>query len=217
MTLEHIVTPPGTDPVDPPEYSWEEVVVGINGVDPLSGFRFSSRAYVETPPGPRVYVPWTLIEQTVTPSLPDMGTELFTAPPGDYSSAVPAEGGIVDGTGYTYTRVFTKADFWYLPAFSGGYRDGFTGEIEAEDGNFPDEPYDPDNNIYPLDAVTRFHPDDRESVVVSYEVTTRYIMTGVELTDTMTIYQEVRQPNNNWGALLRSLIRKTYFANKIYH
>lgn len=218
MTLEYLVTPPGTDPV---EYSWETVIIGINSPDPLNGFRVQCRPFIDLPQGGVTHPAWELIDQTITISLPECGVEVFGGTPGSYLGGEYSEGGIVDGTGYIYTETFTQSNFWYLRAYSGSTFDEFVGEEEAVNG-FPDEPYDPDNDVYPMDTVTRFSPDDRAEIVVQFDVTTTYRQSflgtpGGEETETISIFQTVRQPNNNWAAQLKALLERCYFYHGIYH
>lgn len=223
VELEYEIVPEGTAPVSPPEYSWEGVVIGITEVTPLSGFRVRTRAVNNSGPQGPQYPEWELIDQTITISLPDCGVQVYGAPIDQYGGSQWAEGGIVDETGYIYTKVFDQTFFFYLPPFSGDSQDNFTGEIEATSG-FPEEPYEPENDVYPMDAVTRFLPDQRPSVVVTYTVDTEYCIgsqgpQGPEdvLTDSITIHHEVTQPVFDWGAQLLALQQKTYFFNSIYH
>lgn len=213
MALEYIVTPPGTDPT---EYSWEEVVIGINSPRPLNGFRVFARYFLLDVDG-ITYPDWELLDQTITISIPDCGVLTFGGEPRQYLPGEYSEGGIVDGSGYIYMETFTRSEFWFLRAYSGSTQDEFPGEEEAING-FPDEPYDPDNNVYPMDAVTRFSPDDRPEIVVEYQVTTSYrTILGATETETISIFQTVRQPNNNWAAQLKALMERTYFYHSIYH
>lgn len=223
VELEYEILREGDAPVSPPEYSWEGVVIGIESVEPLTGFRVRTRAVDNSGPQGPQYPEWELVNQTITISLPECGTEVFGGEPNEYEGGDWAEGGIVDDTGYIYTEVFDQTAFFYLPPFSGDTQDNFSGELEATQG-FPQEPFDPDNDVYPMDAITRFLPDQRQSVIITYTVDTEYALghSGPQgpqdiLTDTITIYHEVSQPVYNWGAQLLALQQKTYFYNSIYH
>ena len=86
-----------------------------------------------------------------------------------------------------------------------------------------------------MDAVTKFAPDERPSVNITYTLTTEYIKlsggtpigdqgliegateVGDSITETATISQTVLQPSFNWAAILFALQAKTYFGNGIYH
>lgn len=228
IQLEYEIVKEGTAPVSPPEYSWEGVVIGIDDVEPLIGFRVKTRPFEITPgigenPPTITHPEWELIHQTITISKPNCGPQTFGGSITQYEGGEWTEGGIVDDTGYIYTEVFDQTSFYYLPPFSGDNQKNFTGEVEAAQG-FPNEPYDPENGVYPMDAITRYLPDQRPSVVITYTVNTEYCI-GSEgpqgpqdiLTDTITIYHEVSQPVYNWGAQLLALQQKTYFYNGVYH
>lgn len=224
MELEYEIVRPGLAPVSPPEYSWEEVVIGVNSVTPLSGFRVRTRVVEgsqgEQGPQGAQYPSWELIDQSITISIPECGVQTYGGIGAQYGAGEWAEGGIVDGTGYIYLEVFDQTHFYYLPPFSGDNQDNFVGEVEATQG-FPQEPYDPANNVYPMDAVTRYLPDQRPSVIVTFTVDTEYAIgsqgpQGI-LTDSATIYHEVSQPVHDWAAQLLALQQRTFFYNSIYH
>lgn len=223
IELEYEIVREGTAPVSPPEYSWEGVVIGIDGVNPLVGFRVKTRAVDPEGPQGSQYPEWELLDQTITISKPNCGPQAYGGPQSQYDAGDWAEGGIDDDTGYIYTEVFDQTYFYYLPPFSGDNQDNFTGEVEASQG-FPQTPYDPANGVYPMDAITRYLPDQRSSVIITYTVDTEYCIgsqgpQGPQdvLTDSITIYHEVSQPVYNWGLQLLALQQKTYFYNGIYH
>ena len=223
IELEYEIVREGDAPVSPPEYSWEGVVIGIDDVEPLVGFRVKSRPVDTEGPQGSQYPDWELLNQTITISKPNCGPQSYGGTEGLYGAEEWAEGGIDDETGYIYTEVFDQTYFYYLPPFSGDTQENFTGELEAAQG-FPQEPYDPENGVYPMDVITRYLPDQRPSVVITYTVDTEYCIgsqgpQGPEdiLTDSITIHHEVSQPVYNWGAQLLALQQKTYFFNGVYH
>lgn len=232
LKLEYQIIKEGADPVVPPEYSWEDVVIGITSPEPLIGFKVLMRVVneeledPEPPEGPFTiisYPNWTLVEQEITISLPDCGAITYTAELGEYLGGAFAEAGIDEDSGYIYLEVFDLTNFYYLPAFSGENRDAFSGEIEATSG-FPQEPYEPEEGIYPMDTVTKFSPDSRTSVLIQYTINTKWALTtGLEINpinvveDEIIIYQTVNQPNNNWAAQLQALLERCYFTHGIYH
>lgn len=117
-------------------------------------------------------------------------------------------------SGYIYSRVFDQSRFRYIPRMSGGTQVTYQGEVDiAVTGWFPDSPYAPERDIYPMDSVTRVKPDGRESVTVTYTGT----MTTDLATSTITVTQEVFQPTYNWGDLIQQLLETTYFYHGIYH
>ena len=117
-------------------------------------------------------------------------------------------------SGYMYPLVFDRCQFRYVPRLSGGTQDTYEGEIDIrETGWFPQEPYDVDRNIYPLDSVTSAIPDDRELVTITYTVS---LSTNLASGST-TVYQDVYQPTYNWENVINQLLDTTYFKNGIYH
>jgi hypothetical protein len=111
---------------------------------------------------------------------------------------------------------------------SGESQETYEGEISIlETGWFPQEPHDPELDIYPMDSVTRVRPDDRTYVTGTYTVT----MTGVAsyldpytglptqggFGSVCTVYQDIYQPTYNWGDVIHQLLDLTYFKHGIYH
>lgn len=237
MALEYsILREDGSSLGGPPSFSWEDTVIGLPNVAPLTGFRILCRPF-EPPIGPQdpiLYPQWRILNQTLISSNPTCGTIPFSNAQEDFNSEEYAEAGITDGSGYIYVRTFDQTRFSYLPAFSGGTQDTFTGEVEATNG-FPETPYDPDNDIYPMDAITKFAPDQRPSVNITYTLTTQYtlifggipsgpqgpivggIPIGEPITEIATISQTVLQPSFNWAGILFALQDRTYFEHGIYH
>lgn len=231
---DYIISKEGDGELDPPEFSWETTVIGLESVNKLRGFSFQMRPYLKDINEVITYLQWTIRSQSITSSIKDSGVKTYTSTSNKLYLNYCDKGGIVDNTGYSYPKVFDQSKFFYLPAFSGGTKDTFKGEVEATSG-FPSEPYDPDKKIYPIDTVTKFSPDEREEVTVSYRITTKYVVNGISigpqggilpglptdpsqaLTHTMTIYQIVKQPNNNWGDQLKGLLQRSYFFHRIYH
>jgi hypothetical protein len=231
---EYIIYKEGDGELDPPDFSWETTVIGLGSTNKLNGFAFQMRPYTEDINGVITYLQWKINSQTIVSSIKDSGVKTYTSTINKLYLSYCDKGGIVDDTGYIYPKVFDQSRFFYLPALSGGTKETFKGEVEATSG-FPTEPYDPKKDIYPIDTVTKFSPDEREEVTVSYKITTKYIVSGItlgpqggvlpglpiqpspELTHEMTIYQVVKQPSNNWGDQLKGLLARSYFSNGIYH
>jgi len=131
-------------------------------------------------------------------------------------------------SGYIYPLVFDRSRFFYVPRMSGESQETYEGEISIlETGWFPQEPHDPELDIYPMDSVTRVRPDDRTYVTGTYTVT----MTGVAsyidpytglptqggFGSVCTVYQDIYQPTYNWGDVIHQLLDLTYFKHGIYH
>ena len=82
-------------------------------------------------------------------------------------------------SGYNYIDVFDRAEFEYIPRNVGSNSEEYLGPKEVgRDDNFKFEPLfdkvvDPEGRpapIYPMDMITKFLPDDRDSVDVKYTV-----------------------------------------------
>ena len=91
------------------------------------------------------------------------------------------------------------------------------GSVEA-DPFFPQEPYDPGNNIYPTSAITRFIPDTREAVTVNYQLTTQCNTGfGADVVEVANFTQIVTQDTDDWSALAKAQINKTAYKNGLYN
>ena len=240
--LEYLLTPGGTAPTPPntwqqPPYFWSSTPIGFDPPVPLNGFTIGARYYIITSTTDpttgavttgRAYPAWELKSQTLVtlaphtyppgPYITTAGNELFTAAPGAYSLTY-ANAGITNGTAYSYSKVFDQTEHYYLE------RDyippqappAVDGSIEA-DPFFPQEPYDPGNNIYPTSAITRFIPDTRESVTVNYQLTTQYnIGFGADVVEVVNFTQIVTQDTDDWSDLAKAQINKTAYKNGLYN
>lgn len=117
-------------------------------------------------------------------------------------------------SGYIYSLVFDRSDFRYVPRMSGGTQGTYQGEVNLNAvGWFPQTPLDRDRDIYPMDTITKFKPDNREFVSINYTAT----LTTSVITGSASIIQDVYQPTSNWGSLMNELLDMTYFKNGIYH
>jgi hypothetical protein len=129
---------------------------------------------------------------------------------GPYES--PAEAGFVDGTCYDYFKVFDQSQSGYIGALS-----SYTSQpIEGQD--VPTTPYDENATppLYPIDALTEFVPDTRDSVTVTYELTTVYNVGSGNVTDTTTVSHTVTQSSSDWSAQVQALVERSYYYNGIY-
>lgn len=117
-------------------------------------------------------------------------------------------------SGYIYSLVFDRSDFRYVTRLSGSTQDTYQGEVSIDAvGWFPFEPMDEERNIYPMDSITKFKPDDREFVTITYTAT----LTTSLITGTATVIQDVYQPTSNWAGLMNDLLQTCYFTHGIYH
>lgn len=231
---------PGQDTV-----KWPDIDIGSGGGD--INYQFVEIAprltfVEETEPGGPQYVwpSWTIYDQEIKVSPSDAGpqdnmfvTDTSNGPtfyqtpdpgptdqPGNREAAWGGRAG-VDGGEYKYGTILS-GDFAYLPAFSGNTRDTFSGEIS---GPFPDKPYDPDNDIYPMDTITRFVPDEIQERTITYTITTWYRLyefepdLGPEGSVTTTVTQKLTTDDdeNDFSELLEESLKKTYYYHGIYH
>ena len=121
-------------------------------------------------------------------------------------------------SGYNYIDVFDQSDFKYIPRNE-------LNEIKIEGSDtFRFEPKypdlkDPDGKaapIYPMNMVTSFLPDTRESVTVTYTVTMKAFRANNEMTlqnPVVTIKQVCFQDSDNYGDQLDALIAQCNWAN----
>ena len=243
--LEYVISPDGTAPQGTYEgsqspYSWSSTNISWASCVQLSGFRIYTRYRTVTPvvtpptgtPGQPGYNPggttynvgypsWNLVSQTLTstshadatPGNPfQQNNPYFTATAGSYGPySNPATSGIVNDSCYDYFKVFDQSESGYLPALS-----GYDSE-PTEDGYIPTTPYDPDANppLYPIDALTKFVPDTRESVTVTYQLTTVYNTGGSNVTSSMSLTHTVTQSTDDWSAQVQSLVDRSYYKHNI--
>ena len=219
--LEHYLLPSGTVSEDETTGAWQSVTFDdLPQPIILNGFRVQSRYYVETcitAPGAngedvetctRSYPAWNLISQTLVKSSPsrqvfdtDEGTELFTAPPGVYGYSTA---GITDGTKYEYYRVFDRADISYIARAS-----TINQPVIKQPKTLPTD----EENGYIMDALTSFLPDPRESVTITYTLTTNY---GGG-TNVFTINHIVLQDIDDIADKIEGYLSKSYFSDGKYH
>ncbi|QIN97063.1 hypothetical protein [Synechococcus phage S-H34] len=168
------------------------------------------------------YPGWTLVSQTltstshadVTPGNPfQQDNPYFTATAGGYGPyASPATAGIVDDSCYDYFKVFDQSASGYIEALS-----TYTSE-PIEDSYIPTAPYDEDATppLYPIDALTEFVPDTRESVTVTYQLTTVYNTGGSDVSSSVSFSHTVTQSTDDWSAQVQSLVERSYYYHGIF-
>lgn len=235
--LEYNVTP-GVGIVDsPPDDSGSWASVTFDNLPEsivLNGFRVGVRPFTETctpqtnidgtpiltPEGENVYVctrsysSWEILEQTLVKSSPsrqvfgsDTGTELFATEPRIYNAGEYTSAGITDGTEYEYTRVFDQADISYWPRASTDNQPIIENPTTLPSGD----------DQYLIDTLTSFVPDPRESVTITYVLTTTYIKGGMQSTDTFTITQTVLQNVDDVGEKIQAYLDRSYYTDGKYH
>lgn len=230
--------------------SWNSVQLDIRGGEPeLEGYRYAVIYWIreDTPDGQggttytKAYPNWRLVSQTIVKSSPsrevfytNLGTELFPSlpQPQDVTGVVPPNpgvpsqtttGGITDGTKYSYLKVFDDAELSWLPRCSTIKQKPITkgtmpdGEIQS------DLPYP----WYPMDTVTSVIPDERESVTITYRITTEYQvanpLTGIIdenapiQTYSFNITQDCTQDPEITAEDIEAILDKCYFTHGFYH
>ena len=232
----NILTPPSggtTYPGSDVPYAWVSTDISYGDCVQLNNYRINARYRLVnttiTPPTGTIgqpgynpggtsytitYPAWELISQTLTstshadstPGNPfQQSSPYLTATPGTYGTAVA---GFVDGSCYDYFKVFDQSESGYLEA--NGPFDSTPIENEA----IPTTPYNPPTE-YPIDALTKFIPDTRESVTVNYQLETVYEFFGVEYTSTINITHVVTQSTDNWSSQVKTLVDHSYFAHGV--
>ena len=194
--IEHTLTPGF-------ELLWAPIDIGWDICVPLIGYIITTRYRTWIlDPITNTYLPvyqqWELVSQELTcisHTNPFQQPEpLFVSDPGVYISAVS---GIVDGSCYDYFKVFDRSDVAYLEA-NGPYD-----SVPIKNETIPD----------PIDALTKFKPDTRESVIVTYELKTEYnIGIGLTAIYTSIITQSVHQSTNNWSAQVKGYVKDALFT-----
>lgn len=259
LIWEHSIgnTAKGPAPEIGESFEWQSVEIGFETVKPLNGFTVSMRPKFEiasvTPPIPVIeraagetptptytWPDWEITSQEITISKPKAGPKVYASAPKGYQGGfLNAPGvysdpaGIVNGTGYQYLEVFDDSEFSFLEAHSGQTREEFRGgiSISTTGGNFPRTPYNPNANppVYPMDTVTSFSPDERESVTIRYTIKTKYKTSptlgpqgilGQSGEHIIQINHVVTQPHHNsnfWSEGLKAVLQRCYFTHHIYH
>ena len=131
----------------------------------------------------------------------------------------------VDGeTGYNYADVFEKSEFKFYPRNSASLAELKELEVGREE-YFQSKPMfekltDPSGlaaPIYPMDTITSFVPDERESVDITYTVTLTATDSSGNLISLqnagITINQTVTQDVNDYGEQLQGLLQICNFTN----
>lgn len=204
------VTYPGSDL----PYTWSPFNISYAECVPLSGYTIQARYRVVDPELIITYPIWNLVSQTltctshaiVTPGNPFQQDDgLYVATPGVFGPVVPAVAGITDGSCYDYFKIFDESESGYLE------RLGPYDSTPIENSLIPTTPYDEAQGIYPIDALTKFIPDTRQAVVVTYELTTTYNLGFDDTTDVINISHTVTQSTDDWSAQVKSLRSKSYF------
>ena len=83
--------------------------------------------------------------------------------------------------------------------------------LEAN-GSYDSTPIENETIPDPIDALTQFRPDTRESVIVTYEIKTEYNVGLSDVTDILNVTQVVTQDTNNWSAQVKGYVNGALFT-----
>lgn len=208
MELQYIWNPPGDD-----ESQWVPVFINIENSQPVNGFRVGVRAWDDSQDIGSQYPPFEIVNQELEDIDPVLASiDTFGATGSSLGGGEYLFGGIVDGSQYIYEEVFDQSKFWVVERESGNTKDTYVGEVDVG-SNIPDEPYDPTQDIYPIDSLTQYLPDTRWFVDVVYRINTTYTVFGFTYNEETTFVHRVYQNLWEWGPYVKSEIEKTYYAN----
>lgn len=220
------------------EFEWNDVQLEFDNPPELGGYRVSGTVhrYFETTTDTGIEISTSPVDAiftfiSITSTHQSNNNWYFNGLYGGVGFNIPETpvspsftAGLDGDTTYIYTECFEKSDFSFYPRNSTSMEELKTLKVGG-DIRFPREPLypdlkDPDGNpapIYPMDIITSFVPDTRDSVMVTYTV--KVSATDIDdiplllLNDEITIQQEVFQDTNDWGDLLKSLLTYCNFAN----
>lgn len=221
------------EPPPPPgslaPYTWASVIFKNAEPIELNGFKIKAKYRTVTfiPGNPGLpgdlgdryeyeYPDWKLVEQKLKLSnrpegsvfTTNTGNELFTAEPGKYGEKHgEAVAGITDGTEYGYPGVFNKTKTAYIERLEP------YDSTPVYDKVVPSQPYDEDKGIYPIDTLTQYHPDTRDSVWIEYELSTKFEYQNKTYNEKVGIRQLVYQKINNWGGVVQQIVERAYFTH----
>ena len=215
MTLQYLITP--NVEIDG-SGGWADTNIGFSTPLPLTNHTIGVRYRTGNEETGYTYPTWYLISQTLTPNSPhnnpnpyttELGNELFTVSPGTYSTNYQ-NAGITNGTAYSYVKVFDQTEAAYIPRLSP------YDTVPVERQVVPSEPYDPPTE-YPIDTLTKFNPDTRKFVTVSYTLTTTWSPSSPTdsspTVDSITVTQDVLQNTNDWSSVVKQYVDRTHFTH----
>ena len=220
------------------EYYFNNVSITVASDTGLTGFTAGARYFVDTededdngdPTFERTYPNFNLTNATFTLSVQGAPTDrnpFFTSTKAE-SLFVPVDGayggqagalsgyataGIIDASKYVYTKVFNQAEFDFIPRLSPANQE----IVRPSNGVFPSTPNDPASNVYPINTVTKFAPDPRRTILITYTYSFTYaIGSGTTTTQSITIEQYVSQPIEDYGPTIKALLADSYYGRGFY-
>lgn len=234
-------------------YSWTGVTISYDSSPALNNYLIQTKYKVVTlnpavpanpgnpsavPPVPAsdaveesysyVYPQFHIVSQTLTctshaidtpgnPFETNLGNEYTSTSNGLYGTASTQ---ITNGMKYDYFKVFDETQIDHIAPLS-AYN-----AAPIDNQKVPTIPYDPDASppVYPIDTVTSFVPDERESVTVTYSLTTVWNLNldssksnynNADFTDTITLSQTVNQNVSNWKTVIKQLLQRSYYTHNL--
>jgi len=143
---------------------------------------------------------------------------LYVVPPGRYPGTRTENGvitappyqnaGIINGSKYIYASCFNDADINYIPRLT-------PGQQGAIDQSYKTSPFNESEGIFPINTLTAYKPDERESITVTYRLTTNWHPVGepaqtavIEITQVVTQVVET-----DYSDKIEEALRLSYYTN----
>ena len=234
-------------------YSWTGVTIGYDSSSALNNYLIQTRYKVVTfvpavpanagdpdavPPVPAnagsdasytfTYPSFHIVSQVLTctsHSVATPGNPFETELGDEYTSTSNAIYGvgstqITNGMKYDYAKVFDQSEIAYVAPLA-PYN-----ATPTEQKRVPTTPYDPDADppTYPTNTVTSFAPDPRQSVTVTYSLTTVWnfnLNSGAanyndaDFTETISLDQVVTQDLSNLVTIIKRMISRSYYDHNL--
>ena len=220
---------------DPEPISLSDFNVGVRYYDTETIIPYSpgpSGVPAEGPPTvTRTYADFIIANQTIemiNASSPEPIRDLFDIQPnsenfyvvlpGRYPGSTTEQGvivpppyqyaGIVNGSKYLYGSCFNDADINYIPRLTPGLQG-------AVDQVYKTSPFNESEGIYPINTLTAYKPDERESISITYRLTTEYhAVGGPTQTSVIEISQTVTQVvDTDYSDKIQEALRLSYYTN----
>ena len=233
------------------EYKWNNVEIGFSineNANLLKGFEIQARVYAvemtpsrpDDPSGPtrtfKQWVPYRVKSASIISEDPNSGITWVYDNPRNYGGVIlftddtPVDKKAdskftcgIEESAYNYVDVFDDVEFGYIP------RNTYENKKMTSAERYQFEPLYPDVKdsndlaapIYPMNAITAFVPDGRESVTVTYKVSLNVVVLdnkGKEIkvrieNPDVTIKQTVEQDTSDYIGQLEELGKFCQFQN----
>jgi hypothetical protein len=211
-----------------PPYYWQDVKLQAGKSNSLNGFKIKVRYYLDYSSSDdsssnrnRGYPGFELISMSFTEDKDifiDNDNNTFDDDSGDkFGVNEYAVAGIRDGAAYAYGKVFDDSNMGFIPRLSTPNQK----PLDGKKASIPEEPYNPnaDVPVYPIDAMTAYAPDERDSVTVSFTLRTtiRPVGSKQNITSQITISQVCNQDTGDHKGKIQYYQSRSYFANNLMH